>query len=67
MNNNSVENKTRKLTGLAFSCSTQLSMKIKLLINTEIAKTNGTFMLKSPKPVTHPADNCSKLLAIDHL
>ena len=40
--------------------------RVKLHINTEISKTNGTFMFKSHKPVTHPVDNCSKLLAIDH-
>ena len=37
-----------------FSCSTQLSMKFKLLINTENAKINGNFRLKSPKPVIYP-------------
>ena len=29
-----------------FSCSTLLSMKFKLLINTEIAKVNGNFRFK---------------------
>ena len=33
-----------------FSCSTQMSMKFKLLINTEIAKRNGNFRFKSQKP-----------------
>ena len=41
-----------------FSCSTQLSMKFKLLINTEIAKINGNIRFKSPKPVIYPANKC---------
>ena len=41
-----------------FSCSTQLSMKFKMLINIEIAKIYGIFRLKSPKPVIYPANKC---------
>ena len=33
-----------------FSCSTQLSMKFKMLINIEIAKINGNFRFRSQKP-----------------
>ena len=33
------------------SCSAQLSIIIKLLMNTEIAKINGNYRFKSPKPV----------------
>ena len=31
-----------------FSCTTQLGMKFKLLINVKIAKINGIFRFKSP-------------------
>ena len=41
-----------------FSCSTQLSMKFKLLINIEIAKINGFFSVISSKPVIYPANKC---------
>ena len=41
-----------------FSCSTQLSMKFKLLINTEIDKINGNFRFKSTKQVIYPANKC---------
>ena len=34
-----------------FSCSTQLSMKFRLLINIKIAKINGNFRFNSPIPV----------------
>ena len=36
-----------------FSCIFLQSMKFKLLINTEIAKINGDFRFKSPKPVIY--------------
>ena len=35
---------------------TQLSMKFKLLINSEIAKIMGNFRFKSPKPDIYPAN-----------
>ena len=38
-----------------FSCSTLLSMKFKLHINIEIARINGNFSFKSPRPVIYPA------------
>ena len=41
-----------------FSCSTQLSMKFKLLINVEIVKISGKFRFKSQKLVIYPADKC---------
>ena len=41
-----------------FSSSTQLSMKFKPLINTDIAKINGNFRYKSLKTVIYPADRC---------
>ena len=41
-----------------FSCSTQLSMKFKLLITTVIAKINGNFRFESQKLVIYPANNC---------
>ena len=41
-----------------FSCSTQLSMKLQLLINEEIAQININFRFISPKPVIYPADKC---------
>ena len=41
-----------------FSCSTQPSTKIKLLINYEITKMNGIFRYKSKKPVIYPANKC---------
>ena len=37
-----------------FSCSTQLNMKYKLLINIEIASIDRNFMFKSPKPGIYP-------------
>ena len=40
-----------------FSCSTQLSMKFKLLINIEIAKIIGIFRVISSKPVIYAANN----------
>ena len=36
-----------------FSCSTQLSMKFKPLINIEIAEIYEIFRFKSPKPVVY--------------
>ena len=39
-----------------FSCSTQLSMKFKMLINIEIAKIYGIFRFNSLKPVIYPAN-----------
>ena len=39
-----------------FSCSTLLSMKLKLLINSKIAKINGNSRFKSPKPVIYPSN-----------
>ena len=41
-----------------FSCSTQLSMKFKILINIEIAKLNGNFRFRSQKPAIYPANKC---------
>ena len=41
-----------------FSCSSQLSMKLKLLINIKLAKFNGILRLKSSKLVMYPAHNC---------
>ena len=41
-----------------FSCSTQLRMKFKLLINTETAKINENFRFQSQKPVVYPANKC---------
>ena len=41
-----------------FSCSTQLSMKFKMLINIEIAKINGFFRLNSLEPAIYPAYKC---------
>ena len=41
-----------------FSCSTQLSVIFKLLINTEIAQINRNFWFRSPKPVIYPANKC---------
>ena len=41
-----------------FPCSTQLSMKFKLLINTKMDKINGNFRFKSQKLVIYPADKC---------
>ena len=41
-----------------FSCSAQLSMKFKMLINIEIAGVDGTFGFESPKPVICPANKC---------
>ena len=42
-----------------FSCSTVLSI-FKLLINIVMAKINGNFRFKSPKPVIYPANKCNK-------
>ena len=42
---------------IEISCSTLLSMKFKLLLNTEIAKITGNFRIKSPKAVIYPANN----------
>ena len=39
-----------------FPCSTQLSMKFKLLINIEVAKIEGIFRCESLKPVIYPAN-----------
>ena len=44
-----------------FSCSTQLSMKFKLLINFEIAKINEIFKLKSQKLVIYHANKCQNV------
>ena len=41
-----------------FPCSTQLSMKFKLLIITRIAKINGNFRFISQKLVIYPANIC---------
>ena len=39
-----------------FSCSTQMSMKSKMLINIEIAKIYGIFRFYSLKPAIYPAN-----------
>ena len=39
-----------------FSCSTQLSMKFKMLINIEMAKIHGIFRFNSLKPAIFPAN-----------
>ena len=41
-----------------FSCSTQLSMKFKMLINIEIAKIDGIFRFNSLEPAIYPANKC---------
>ena len=41
-----------------FPCSTQLSMKFKFLVNTEIAQINGNFLFRPSKPVIYPAVKC---------
>ena len=41
-----------------FSCSTQLSMKFKMLINIEIAKIDGIFRFNLLEPAIYPADKC---------
>ena len=41
-----------------FSCSTQLSMKFKMLMNIEIAKIYGIFRFNSLKPAIYPANKC---------
>ena len=41
-----------------FSCSTQLSIKIELLIDAEITKINCSFVFRSPKPVVYLAHKC---------
>ena len=41
-----------------FSCSTQLSMKFKMLINIEIAKINGIFRFNSLEQAIYPANKC---------
>ena len=40
------------------SCSNQLSIKFKLLINIEIVKINVIFMFESLEPVIYPANKC---------
>ena len=40
------------------SCSTQLSMKSKIIINIKIAKINGIFRFKKSKQIIYPADEC---------
>ena len=41
-----------------FSCSTQLSMKFKMLINIEIAKIHGIFRFNLLETAIYPADKC---------
>ena len=41
-----------------FSCSTQLSMKFKMLLNIEIAKINGIFRFNLLEPAIYPAYKC---------
>ena len=41
-----------------FTCTTQLSIKFKLLINDKIAQTNRNFRFRSPKHETYPAQKC---------
>ena len=41
-----------------FSCSIQLSMKFKIVINIKMAKINGIFRFKPSKPVIYPANKC---------
>ena len=41
-----------------FSISAQLSIKLSVLINTEIVKINGNFKFKLQKPVIYPANKC---------
>ena len=41
-----------------FSCSTQLSMKFKMLIDIEIAKIDGIFRFNSLKLAIYPANKC---------
>ena len=41
-----------------FSCSTQLSIKFKMLINIEIAKIYGIFRFNSLKLAVFPANKC---------
>ena len=41
-----------------FSCSTQLSMKFKMLINIEIAKIDGIFRFNSLEPAIYPVNKC---------
>ena len=41
-----------------FSCSTQLSMKFKMLINIEITKIDGIFRFNSLEPAIYPAYKC---------
>ena len=40
------------------SCSTQLSMKFKMLINIEMAKIDGIFSFNSLKPAIYPDHKC---------
>ena len=40
------------------SCSSQLSMKLKMPMNIEIAKIDGIFSFIPTKPVIYPADKC---------
>ena len=44
--------------GKLFSCSTQLSIKFKLLINFETAQIYSNLRFRAPKPVIHPANKC---------
>ena len=46
--------KLRKL----FSCSAQLRLKFKLLVNVEIVKISGKFRFKTRKLVLYPAHKC---------
>ena len=41
-----------------FSCSTQLSMKFQLHINTKIARNKGNFVLKLAEHAIYPAHKC---------
>ena len=41
-----------------FSCSTQLSMKFKMLINIEIAKIDGIFRFNLLETAIYPANKC---------
>ena len=41
-----------------FSCSTQMSVKFKTLINIEIAKIYGIFRFYSLTPAIYPANKC---------
>ena len=41
-----------------FSNTTQMSLKLQLLINVEIVKISGKFSFKAPKLVIYPANKC---------